>query len=65
MNELYKAKEDAWGPSRHFTNVFNVFVWLQIFNMLSSRKIYDELNLFSGITSNMMYIVIWVIIAGG
>ena len=33
--------------------------------MLSSRKIHDEFNIFEGITSNLMYIVIWIIIAGG
>lgn len=25
---LYKDKHDRFGPSRHMTNVFNVFVWL-------------------------------------
>jgi magnesium-transporting ATPase (P-type) len=33
-------------PSRHLTIVFNVFVLLQIFNMISSRKINDEFNIF-------------------
>lgn len=28
MTPLYKDKEEEWGPSRHFTNVFNLFVWL-------------------------------------
>jgi hypothetical protein len=25
---LYEAMYPEWGPSRHFTVVFNVFVWL-------------------------------------
>jgi len=65
MTPLYKLKELEWGPSRHFTNVFNVFVWMQIFNMLNARKINDEKNIFSGIFDNYMYIVIFIIIAGG
>jgi Ca2+ transporting ATPase len=28
MTPLYKNVENEFGPSRHFTNVFNVFVWL-------------------------------------
>ena len=62
---LYEQYYDTLGPSRHFANVFNVFVVLQIFNMLNARKINDELNIFDGILSNVMYIVIWFIIAGG
>lgn len=62
---MYKAKEEEWGPSRHLTNAFNVFVFLTIFNMLSSRKINDEINIFDGITGNIMYIIIILIIAGG
>ncbi|XP_055388508.1 plasma membrane calcium-transporting ATPase 2-like [Condylostylus longicornis] len=30
------------GPSRHYTVVFNTFVWLQIFNMINARQINDE-----------------------
>ena len=26
MSPLYKEKAKIWGPSRHFTNVFNIFV---------------------------------------
>lgn len=28
MTPLYVEKELEWGPSRHFTHVFNTFVWL-------------------------------------
>jgi len=27
--------------SRHFTFIFNTFVWMQIFNFINSRKIYE------------------------
>jgi len=51
-DDLYKAIRDGNddpGPSRHYTIVFNVFVFMQIFNMINSRKINDELNVFKGI----------------
>lgn len=65
MEPLYEKYYDELGPSRHFTNVFNVFVILQIFNMLNARKINDEKNIFTGISSNWMFIAVWVIIVIG
>lgn len=65
QSPLYSAKEEAWGPSRQFTNVFNVFVWLQIFNMLNTRKINDEKNVWSGFFENFTFLTIWLIIIGG
>ena len=62
---LYKYKEKEWGPSRHFSNVFNVFVWMQIFNMLNARKINDEKNIFNGILDNKLYLVVMVLIFAG
>ena len=41
--------------SRHLTFVFNVFVFLQVFNFFSCRKINDELDLFSGLGSNPIF----------
>ena len=35
-------------PSRHFTLVFNCFVFLQIFNFVNARKLQDEINIFQG-----------------
>ncbi len=63
--ELYKQWEADCGSSRHFTIVFNVFVWLQIFNMLNARKINDELNIFVGIFENSMFLIVWFIIFVG
>ena len=37
-----------FGPSRHFTIIFNTFVWMNIFNFLNARRIKDELNIFEG-----------------
>jgi len=47
------------------TNVFNVFVVMQIFNMINVRKVNDEKNIFDGILNNPYYIIIWIIIVGG
>lgn len=61
---LWSSKKSNFGPSRHMTNVFNVFVFLQIFNMVNARKIYDEKNIFDSIFSNKMFLIIWVFICG-
>jgi magnesium-transporting ATPase (P-type) len=61
---LYKNKHERFGASRHMTNVFNVFVWLQIFNMLNARKIDGTYNIFDGIFTNPMYAIVMVCICG-
>jgi hypothetical protein len=44
------------------TNAFNVFVFMQIFNMINVRKINDEVNIFDGFWDNLTYIIIWVFV---
>lgn len=64
-SDLYKKFRDSSndpGPSRHMTIVFTTFVYMQVFNMLNARKINDELNIFSGICENKMFVIIWIII---
>lgn len=63
-SELYK-KYEANGASRHMTFVFNTFVFMQIFNMIASRKIHDEKNIFSGLFTNLMFCFLWVVICAG
>jgi len=58
---MYEAFEGLT-PSRHLTVVFNLFVFMQIFNMICSRKIHDEINIFDGIFSNPAFMTVWVII---
>lgn len=53
------------GPSRHFTMVFNTFVWLQIFNMINARKINNELNVFQKAFSNPLWLIIMAVISVG
>lgn len=46
----------------HFTFVFQIFVFLQLFNQINSRKIEEgELNVFTYFFSNAAFIIVWVI----
>ena len=38
--------------------VFNVFVMMQLFNFINSRKIHEEINPLAGILTNKLFIVI-------
>jgi len=59
---MYKAFEQT-SPSRHLSVVFNLFVFMQVFNMICSRKINDEYNIFKGILENPSFVTVWSIIA--
>jgi len=48
--------------SRHITFVFHFFVIMQIWNMVCCRKIHDEFNFLSGITTNWPFVFIWLLI---
>jgi P-type Ca2+ transporter type 2B len=60
----YKCYYDLFGPSKHMSVIFNVFVYMQVFNMLNARKIHDEVNIMTGITRNWLFLGIWALIAG-
>jgi len=64
-SELYKKYEKQGGASRHMTFVFNTFVFMQIFNMLAARKIHDEFNIFEGVFTNVMFVLLWFVICAG
>jgi len=51
-------------PSRHLSIIFNMFVWMQIFNMLCARKINDEINFLEGMHTNFMFIGVVIFIIG-
>jgi hypothetical protein len=52
-------------PSRHMTFIFNMFVWFQIFNLISARMINDELNIFARFFDNITFLAIVLFIAIG
>ncbi len=62
---LWSKWQPIYGDSRHMTNAFNVFVVLQIFNMINVRKVNDEFNIFDGCLKNPYYVFIWLFVAGG
>lgn len=62
---LYSKFLKKEGPSRHYTFIFTAFVLMQIFNMICCRKIHDEWNIFDGITTNPMFLILWFAIIGG
>ncbi|KAK1980057.1 calcium-translocating P-type ATPase [Colletotrichum cereale] len=47
------------------TLVFNVFVFMQIFKLINSRRIDNKLNIFEGITKNKLFALMMAIMAGG
>lgn len=57
-SDLTAADKDT--PTQHMTVVFNTFVWMQLFNELNCRKIHDEINIFTGILGNPIYIYVCI-----
>ena len=53
------------GSREHYTVIFNVFVWLNIFNKLNCRKINDEMNILEGFNDSVMGHYIFAIIVIG
>mmetsp|Transcript_37030 Transcript_37030/g.57825 ORF Transcript_37030/g.57825 Transcript_37030/m.57825 type:complete len:1017 (+) Transcript_37030:126-3176(+) len=49
-----------FGSEKHFTLVFNAFVFCQVFNEFNARSIKDDRNVFKGLASNRMFIGIIV-----
>ncbi|KAF2396601.1 calcium-translocating P-type ATPase [Trichodelitschia bisporula] len=47
------------------TLVFNVFVWMQIFNAINSRRIDNSWNVFEGLHRNFLFMAIMLIMIGG
>jgi Ca2+-transporting ATPase len=53
------------GGRRHYTFIFNAFVWLQVFNLLNCRKVHDEVSILEDISeSHMLEMVMFFIVAG-
>jgi len=69
MRDLLDCPNQEWlvfpgGYSKHFTFFFNLFVLMQIVNMICARKIHDEYNIFEGFCDNFVFIAVWGIILG-
>ena len=63
---LYKTIYDDEGvTSRHMSWIFHFFVFMQIWNMVCSRKIHDEFNIFEGMCKKIPFMIVWFIIVVG
>jgi magnesium-transporting ATPase (P-type) len=52
------------GTTEHFTVVFNVFVFCQIFNEFNARSISDDPNVFRGLFKNIVFVFIFIFTVG-
>jgi Ca2+-transporting ATPase len=60
-----KGHDSALGEREHYTNIFNVFVLLQVFNLFNSRRIHDQWDIFRGIEKSTTAMIILVLIVVG
>lgn len=58
-HEVFHLKEDAASDRILGTTIFNTFVFMQLFNEINSRILYDGLNPFKGILRNQVFLGIW------
>lgn len=56
----YNDNSKLKAASLHFTIIFNVFVFMTLFNEINGRKIHDEINCFEGIHKNYIFMGIWI-----
>eukprot|EP00051_Salpingoeca_urceolata_P008421 m.105824 g.105824 ORF g.105824 m.105824 type:complete len:715 (+) comp15742_c0_seq2:1-2145(+) len=52
--------QEAQFGREHYTVAFNVFVFSQLFNEINSRKLKPALNVFKGLGSHQLFVVVWV-----
>merc|ERR1711871_1011876 len=45
-------------PSKHYTLLFNAFVCMTLFNQINARKLNFERNVFEGIMSNKLFLIL-------
>ncbi|KAJ8983080.1 hypothetical protein NQ317_007122 [Molorchus minor] len=53
-------KQIGYGPTQHFTVIFNSFVMMTLFNEFNARKIHGQRNIFEGIFTNPIFYTIWI-----
>jgi len=62
-DRIFVDKEDADRDDILNTMVFNAFVFFQLFNEINCRRLDTKLDVFSGMFSNMLFPIIWIITA--
>jgi Ca2+-transporting ATPase len=59
--EVQDGKDVAHGATQHYTMIFNIFVYCQIFNEINARSVsHDKLNVFAGFFDNFIFISVIV-----
>ena len=54
------GEDNPGAITEHFTLIFNVFVFMQIFNEINARRIHGERNVFKGLHCSYTFLVILV-----
>ena len=57
--------QHEWERRQLATLIFNVFTWMQIFNALNNRRLDNRFNVFEGITKNLFFVGIFLVMIGG
>ena len=52
--------EDIPKANIHYTMVFTAFLSMTLFNELNARKVHGERNIYRGILSNYIFLIIWI-----
>lgn len=61
--KFYNENEGATNRTKHYTLLFNTFVFMHVFNEINCRRIgAKDFNIFSGIFSNWMFLAVIVAI---
>merc|ERR1719359_2420310 len=59
--EDYTRYSVQYGPSRHYTMVFHVFVFLQVCNEINARRLDNQFNIFERFFENSIFLFIIII----
>lgn len=49
---------------RHYSIIFNSFIFCQLFNELNARSIDDKWDVFSGVITNHIFVAVWIVTIG-
>lgn len=61
---LHYNRNDEHAMLQLDTIIFNVFVWMQIFNEFNNRRLDNKFNIFEGVQRNYFFVVINCIMVG-
>ncbi|GJJ70388.1 P-type Ca2+ transporter type 2C [Entomortierella parvispora] len=63
-----QSKDGSITPENNLifrTMMFNIFVFLQVFNELNCRRIDDSINIFKNLLNNKIFLIVQVFVVGG